>query len=132
MIESLHERLQLIERNPQSIANIEEPTEDEQLLAVNDDPTSIQFIKHPTILAQQTAVELDPTTIRFFHKTAAYNIRKLTLEIDPKVIKYLSDSTEEEQKFVISQSRNYYRHIPNRSWKTWMWQLLMWYKPLWI
>jgi len=118
----------MIEHNANNIRNIKDQTEDEQFLAVSNNPESIQYIRQPLIAVQELAVEIDPHCIKFFWKHATHMVRLAALDKDPTVIKYLPDSTIEEQKFVIMRNGSCYDLIQNRNWKTMLYQLLYWYK----
>lgn len=68
-----------IERNPELIKVLKNPTKDEMLLAVN----------------------LKPSTIQFIINKADSTIKMSALQKDPTVIQYFKDATNEELKFAI-------------------------------
>jgi hypothetical protein len=122
------EDLRKIENDPSNIRLIRNPTLDEQLLSVNNNPHSIQYIKHPLTIVMQTAVQLDPTTIKHFWRKATKEIRRMALEGDASVIRYLPDASIEEQKFAMKKNQDCYDMIKNKTWKTTFWQLVYWVK----
>lgn len=107
MHESIEE-LRMIEYNPGSIGAIEDPTQDEQLLAVNNDPSSIQY----------------------FLIKASRDVRLRAIELDPTVIKFYSDSSREEQFLAIQLNADVIDLIQNKSFKTKLIYLYIYYKAI--
>jgi len=96
------QKKEIIEKNPDKIQYIIDPSEQIQLVSIKKDPTAIKYIQNPTEKVQLLVIKKDFNLYKYIHNPTE-KVLLLVVEKDPKFLKYNSDLTEKVQLKAVKQ-----------------------------
>ena len=91
-----------VQKDPESIARIKNPSEEVQLAAVRLVPSTISYIKNPTEAVQIAAVTDDPDTIQYIKKPSE-EVQLAAIAGYPGVIRLIKKPSEKVQLAAITK-----------------------------
>lgn len=98
--------------DPNYIKNIENQTEELQLIAIEGDPSSLEYMKNPTEKIQMLAVKKNGSLIKHITQPSE-RVQSEAVKNYTPAIKYIKNPTEAVQLLAISQDAELIEYIEN-------------------
>jgi hypothetical protein len=94
-----------VEKTPEYIRHIKNPTPQVQMVAIKDEPYNIRYVKNPTPQVQMVAVENSPYVIQYIIKPTD-EVQDYIFDNDSEFIRFIKNPNEKIKQYKLDNNIN--------------------------